>query len=63
MVVVHARNAETLIPIIVKHVTSGSIIHTDEWAAYNGLANAVDEDGQPITHAELSIIVSGMWMN
>jgi len=55
MVVVHARNAETLIPIIVKHVTSGSIIHTNEWAAYNGLANAVDEDGQPMNYTRRTV--------
>ena len=33
------RNAETLINIILEHVEVGSIIHTDEWRAYNSLSD------------------------
>ncbi|KAG0439493.1 hypothetical protein DMUE_2396 [Dictyocoela muelleri] len=37
MVQVERRDAETLLPIISRVCRPGSIIHTDEWAAYNGL--------------------------
>lgn len=32
------RTTEVLIPLIQKHVATGSIVHTDEWRAYNKLA-------------------------
>ena len=34
---VKKRNAETLIPIIQREVEVGSVIHSDEWAAYRQL--------------------------
>ncbi|KAG0435613.1 hypothetical protein DMUE_4644 [Dictyocoela muelleri] len=37
MVQVARRYAETLLPIISRVCRPGSIIQTDEWAAYNGL--------------------------
>lgn len=33
----NVRSAETLIPLIKKHVAEGSIIHTDSWRAYLSL--------------------------
>ena len=33
--VVPHRDANTLLPLITAHVTSSTIIHSDEWAAYN----------------------------
>lgn len=39
MEVVPNRQAATLLPIIQSHVRSGSIIHSDEWAAYRRVAS------------------------
>ena len=36
---VDQRNADTLIPIIQQVARPGSVIHSDEWAAYNALRN------------------------
>ena len=35
MEVVPYRDANTLLPLITAHVASSTIIHSDEWAAYN----------------------------
>ncbi|KAG0442085.1 hypothetical protein DMUE_0554 [Dictyocoela muelleri] len=48
--IVGARNAETLLPIINRVIMSGSIIHTDEWKAYNDLARNENYTHLKITH-------------
>ena len=39
MEIVERRNAATLLPIIQNHVLPGSIVRTDEWAAYNRISS------------------------
>ena len=40
LVYVQRRDAATLIPIITRHIAAGSVIYSDEWAAYRHI-NAV----------------------
>ena len=35
MKIVADRTATTLLPLIQQHVCSGTVVHSDEWAAYN----------------------------
>ena len=45
------RWARTLLPIIQNHVEMGSMIHTDQWSAYNTIANLPEGYGhQMVNH-------------
>lgn len=48
--VVENRKAETLLPIIRSVVRPGSIIHTDQWAAYNELGRNNDYTHHTVCH-------------
>ena len=39
MEVVAQRDAATLLPIIQAHLAPGTIIHSDQWAAYNQVSS------------------------
>ena len=42
MEIVDQRDAATLLPIIQAHVANGSIVHSDQWAAYNQVASLLN---------------------
>ena len=52
MQLVDDRKADTLIPIIERVVRKGSIIHSDQWAAYRQLHNHPDYTYQAVNHSE-----------
>ena len=37
--IVDRRDAETLLPIIQRHILPGSVVYSDQWAAYNRVGN------------------------
>ena len=39
MEVVQTRDAATLLPLIQAHVAPGTVVHSDQWQAYNRVAN------------------------
>ena len=69
MNVVDQRDAATLLPIIQAYVAPGTIIHSDEWAAYNCVASLPNVASHstvnhsvtlvdPVTHTHTQNIVS-----
>ena len=38
MQIVPSRDAATLLPIIQNHVAPGTVIHSDQWAAYQAVS-------------------------
>jgi len=47
---IERRNAESLIPIIARTVRSGSIIHSDEWKAYNAISKCGEYEHKKVVH-------------
>ena len=39
MEVVATRDAVTLLPIVQAHVAPGTVVHSDQWRAYNAVAS------------------------
>lgn len=48
MLVVQQRDDATLLPIIQAHMAPGTIIHSDQWAAYNNVQSIVLSDSKPL---------------
>ena len=53
MEIVQNRNAAALLPIIQAHTAPGTIVHSDEWAAYNSVQGLpkVEDEGMPCSPA------------
>ena len=52
MQIVPRRDAQTLLPIITRHIAAGSTIWSDEWAAYNGLAGLNGYAHSTVNHSQ-----------
>ena len=52
MLCVPDRSAATLIPLIQHYVLPGSIVYSDEWAAYNILAHTPQYTHHTVNHSE-----------
>ena len=50
MQIVDRRNAETLLPIIQRHILPGSIVYSDQWAAYNRVGNIAGLEHHTVNH-------------
>lgn len=48
---VEARNAQTLLPIIEKVCRPGTIIHSDEWAAYRAVKKITGFEHRTVNHS------------
>lgn len=49
--VVDKRNAETLLPIISKAVKAGTIIHSDQWKAYQNINTQLQLTHETVNHS------------
>ena len=50
MQIVDRQNAETLLPIIQRHILPGSIVYSDQWAAYNRVGDIHGLEHQTVNH-------------
>ena len=53
MEIVQRRDAATLLPIIQAHVAPGTVIHSDEWAAYNRVGNLPNVSSHSVVNHSL----------
>lgn len=45
------RDASTLLPIIQRHLQPGSLVYTDEWAAYRQMQRVLGFNHQTVNHS------------
>ena len=50
MQIVDRRNAEMLLPIIQRHFLPGSIVYSNQWAAYNRVGNIAGLEHHTVNH-------------
>lgn len=64
MKIVATRDAATLLPIIHAHVNTGTIIHSDCWAAYNNVSHLSSVSGHhTVNHSVEFVTSSGVHTN
>ena len=51
LAVVQNRNRETLVDLLSRHVSAGSIVRTDLWKGYAGIDNRLDIEHQTVNHS------------
>ena len=56
MQVVQQRNATTLLPIIDSHVAPGTIIHSDDWAAYRRVASLPNVSTHSVVNHSITFV-------
>ena len=54
--IVNQRNAATLLPIIQAHIAPGTVVHSDEWAAYNHVATLPDVASHSTVNLSITFI-------
>ena len=56
MEIVQQRDAATLLPIIQAHVAPGTIVHSDQWAAYNQVATLPNVGGHSTVNHSVTFV-------
>ena len=56
MEIVQRRDVATLLPIIRAHVAPGTVIHSDEWAAYNRVGNLPNVSSHSVVNHSLHFV-------
>ena len=56
MEIVPNRSAATLLPIIGAHINNGTVIQSDEWAAYNGVINLAPVSSHDSVNHSISFV-------
>jgi len=56
MEIVPQRDAATLLPLINTHVAPGTIIHSDEWAAYNRVQRLSNVSSHDVVNHSINFV-------